>query len=231
MVDFHSHILPAIDDGSKNSEESLELIKMLSAQKVEFVVATPHFRPNKEKVDEFIKRRSSSFNELSNLLTESMPRVLLGAEVQYYPGISRMEDIEKLCIDGTKVLLLELPFERWTEMTVKEVIELSNLRNITVVVAHIDRYIKFQKRAYINALLDNGILFQSNPDFFTGFFTKNKAFSMLKNNEIHFLGSDCHNLTTRKPEFEKAAEAIRLKFGNRFLKLLTERSKVILNRS
>ena len=228
MVDFHSHILPEIDDGSQSTEESLGMLTMLSEQKVEIVVATPHFRPNREKVDEFIKRRGLSFDKLKALLSENMPRILLGAEVQYYPGISRMEGIENLCIEGTKVLLLELPFERWTEMTVKEVIELSSIRNLTVVIAHIDRYIKFQKRDYINALLDNGVFFQSNPDFFTGFFTRNRAFSMLKNNEIHFLGSDCHNLTTRKPELQKATEKIRLKFGNKLLKLLTDNSKKFL---
>ena len=116
-------------------------------------------------------------------------------------------------------------------MTVKEVIDLSNIRNLTVVVAHIDRYIKFQKRADINLLLENGILFQANSDFFTGFFTRNKAVSMLKNNEIHFLGSDCHNLTTRKPDLEKTSAIIKMKCGNKILKLLTQFSNEILNRS
>ena len=230
MIDIHSHILPAVDDGSKDVDESLKLLDLLVSQGVELVVATPHFKANKESIDEFITRRNEAYNTLMNAYTKKEIEISLGAEVQFYDGISRMEGIEKLCIQNTNLLLLELPFGRWTEMTIKEIYELNNLRNLTIVVAHIDRYIKFQNKKVINSLLENGILFQSNPDFFNCFFTKSRAVSMLKNNEIHFLGSDCHNIISRPPQLDVTLEIIRKKCGTNFMNLLTEFSNKMLNR-
>ena len=43
MTDFHSHILPGLDDGSKNVEESVKILKMMAEQGIERVAATPHF--------------------------------------------------------------------------------------------------------------------------------------------------------------------------------------------
>ena len=51
MIDFHTHILPLMDDGSKSIEESIKMLKMLSAQGVKRIVATPHFYANDESVD------------------------------------------------------------------------------------------------------------------------------------------------------------------------------------
>ena len=59
MVDFHSHILPALDDGSSSVEESIALLKMLSEQGVSAVCATPHFNANRTTVDEFLAARQS----------------------------------------------------------------------------------------------------------------------------------------------------------------------------
>jgi len=143
MVDFHSHILPAIDDGSRDVAESLELIKLLKEQGINTVVATPHFIANQESLDSFLIRRSNAFNLLKTEFTDNDISILLGAEVKFYPGISRMEGLEKLCIEESNILLIEMPFEKWSELTVKEILEISNLKNLTVVIAHIDRYLSF----------------------------------------------------------------------------------------
>ena len=68
MIDWHSHILPAVDDGSRNAEESIKLLELLAEQGVKTVVATPHFIADNESVEDFLRRRSSSFNELKNLI-------------------------------------------------------------------------------------------------------------------------------------------------------------------
>ena len=56
MIDFHSHILPAMDDGSKNIEESLQMLRMLQEQGVERVIATPHFYADENPPDVFLRR-------------------------------------------------------------------------------------------------------------------------------------------------------------------------------
>ena len=115
MIDWHSHILPEMDDGSKNVEESLCLMKMLAEQGVDTVIATPHFYANDESVDSFLERRAVSYEKLQTQLSDSLPEVLLGAEVSYYPGISRMADLKRLKIEKTQLLLLEMPMSKWKE--------------------------------------------------------------------------------------------------------------------
>ena len=228
MVDFHSHILPCIDDGSRSVEESTELLKMLLEQGVETVVATPHFFADRESVEEFVARRQASYEILCNELPNGMPEIILGAEVKYYSGIGHMEGLKKLCVGNTNMLLLEMPMSKWTEYTIKELIDLSNSKGITLVLAHIDRYQSFQDPDIWSRLLDNGVLMQVNATYFTEFRSRRKAFSLLKNNCIHFLGSDCHSVLTRPPYIGKAVDVIEKKMGKDFIALMTEYAESML---
>ena len=107
MTDFHSHILPAMDDGSRSVDESAEMLNELSGQGISRVIATPHFYANDESVFDFLGRRREAFDKLSTVLTPDMPQVLLGAEVRYYDGISHLADMKSLCVQGTDLFLLE----------------------------------------------------------------------------------------------------------------------------
>lgn len=222
MIDFHSHILPNIDDGSRSVQESVELLKMLSEQGAETVAATPHFFADRESVDEFLRRRQVSYDTLCSELPQGMPEIVLGAEVKYYSGISHLEDLKKLCIGNSKLLLLEMSMSKWTEYTVRELIELSNSKGLMPVLAHIERYMDFQDSDVWSRLLDNGVLMQVNATFFTQLRTRRKAFSLLKNNSIHFLGSDCHRVLTRPPYIGEAVRIIEKKMGKEFVALMTE---------
>lgn len=215
MIDFHAHILPMVDDGSSSIDESVEMLSLMKENSVHSVVATPHFYANDEDIDSFLERRNSSFNLLKDKMNDS-PRIYLGAEVKFYNGISRLKDLKKLRIESCNLLLLEMPFNRWTEYDVKEVIDIAGLGNINVVLAHIERYLSMQKQSVIQRMLDNGILFQSNASFFKNFSTKHKSIKMLKNNQIHFLGSDCHNMNERPPNIWEAVSVINNKLGFEF---------------
>ena len=228
MTDWHSHILPKMDDGSKSLEESINLLKALKEQGVNRVVATPHFYANVETVDNFIKRRQNAFDIIGSCLDNGMPEVLLGAEVSYYSGISRMEDLKRLKIGRSNLLLLEMPFSRWTEYTVRELLELSSSGQFTIVLAHIERYLGFQDASIWQRLCDSGILMQSNASFFIDFFKKKKAINLLKSGKIHFIGSDCHNMTSRPPELQKAYDYISRKMGKEFLTYINENGKTFL---
>lgn len=217
MIDIHSHILPCIDDGSKSVDESINLLKVLHNQGVDTVVATPHFYANHESVYEFLTNREVSFNNLKPHLDPSLPSVLLGAEVKYYEGISRLNDLEKLRIDNSKLLLLEMSMCKWSEYTLRELFELSSRGDLTIIIAHVERYLRFQSNFTISKLVESGIYIQSNADFFNSIYTRHKALKMLSNNQIHFLGSDSHNLTNRAPELSTAIDYIRRIKGERFV--------------
>ena len=91
-------------------------------------------------------------------------------------------------------------------------------RNFKVIIAHIERFIDFQKGTnYINELLSLGPLVQMNGEYINGFFTKSKALNMIREGKVQLLGSDCHNLDRRCPNLGKAFSTIEKKLGQDFV--------------
>jgi protein-tyrosine phosphatase len=148
--------------------------------------------------------------------------VLCGAEVKYYPGIAKMQELGQLAIQGTNVLLLEMPMARWTDYVVKELVELAGTRGLAIVMAHIERYLPLQSRGTMEWLCTNGLLMQVNATFFERFRTKRQALRMLGAGMIHMIGSDCHNLTSRPPRLHIAYGLIEKRFGGEFIRQMNE---------
>ncbi len=211
-----------MDDGSHNVAESISMIGMQVSQGVSTVIATPHFYANDETVDSFLERRQRSLELLIPELTEGAPEIILGAEVRYYQGISRMEGLKALRIEGSKLLLLEMPMAEWTEYMIRELIELSGKSSFRIVLAHIERYLSLQKQAVWDRIYDSGIMIQVNSSFFTALASKRKAISLLKEGKIHFIGSDCHNMKSRPPQIGKAFEVIQKKLGENYIHQMNE---------
>lgn len=216
MIDLHSHILPAVDDGSADVAESLALLTRLAQQGVKTVAATPHYHADHEPVADFISRRAQAYTRLCEQLPAGLPQIKLGAEVRFYSGIGRLPDIRRLCLQDSNLLLLEMPHGKWTEYTLRELIELAGSRGVQLVLAHVERYWKAQPRRVWDRLLDHEILMQVNADFLIAGATRRKALTLLKNHSIHFLGSDCHNLTVRPPRLGEAMAVIRKRMGDDF---------------
>ena len=204
MIDFHTHILPCIDDGSKSLEMSLEMLRREAEQGITAVVFTPHFYAHQNSPERFLERRNHAYDKVMAVLPQGMPELHLGAEVQYFDGICEVEDLNRLCVDGGKNLLLEMPFMKWTRQMVQDALELQSRPEIQVTLAHIERYFQFAEKDMWDVLRRNGVLMQSNADFFLNWKTRHKAMKMYKAGLINLLGSDCHNLTTRAPNLGDA---------------------------
>jgi protein-tyrosine phosphatase len=217
-----------MDDGSKSVEESLVLLKMLSDQRADTIVATPHFYANRESVAEFIDRREKAYQRLQARVPEQYADILLGAEVRYYHGIGRMAQLDRLCIGDSRLLLLEMPMEKWTDYTVRELMDLANTGNVRLMLAHIERYYSLQSKDAWNRLYDTDIQMQVNAGFFTGIWTKRKALSFLEDGRVHLIGSDCHNIEHRPPRLGKAYENIEKKFGKEFAAQFIEYGRHLL---
>ena len=217
MIDFHSHILPEIDDGAKSVEESIAMLKMLKEQGVNTVALTPHYIAMDESPAEFLERREKSFEILKAEIEKSgedLPQLLLGAEVYFFPGVCRVEELPSLKLENTDFLLLEMPMAPWSDHIVRDLIELMNYSDIRIVIAHIERAMGYQKKGTLEKLLDNGVLLQSNASFFNMRKTRRKALKMFRNGDIHFIGSDCHSVAHRPPKIQEAVEIIKNKFSN-----------------
>lgn len=209
MIDFHTHILPGVDDGSKNLDESLQLLQMEQQQGIDIVVLTPHYYSSQNSPEVFFRRRYQSWRLLRGAWKPGMPRLLLGAEVEFFEGITALANLQDFCIQRTSLLLLEMPFCSWSERIIRIVEELNGTGGIQIVLAHVERYLSFQGNAQaLKRLRQRGILMQVNASFFEGWLSRRKALSMLDKGMVQFLGSDCHNLSSRKPNWELVPKTV-----------------------
>ncbi|MBD5133150.1 MAG: capsular polysaccharide biosynthesis protein [Clostridiales bacterium] len=223
MIDIHSHILPGLDDGSRSVEESLAMLKASAAQGVGCIAATPHFYAEENSPEKFLERRAASEERLRGAWQPGLPELKLGAEVCFFEGISQCEGLDSLKLEGTDLLLLEMPFAHWSQRTLQEV-RAVQAQGITVVLAHIERYLHWQDEETWEALLDWGVLNQCNASFFLHWKTRRKALHMLRGGRIHLLGSDCHNMDARPPQLGKALAGL----GARERNVLEENSREFL---
>lgn len=212
MTDFHAHLLPGIDDGSDCVETSLAMLDMWRRQGIGRVCATPHFDGERTTPERFLRRRDDAWRALRAAMDAEHPEILLGAEVSFFSGISGAEDLPRLCLAGTDLLLLEMPFVRWTDRMLEEVADIRR-RGVVPVAAHLERYLALNPRRTIRRFLEMDILVQCNAAFFLSFRTAGKALSLLRTEKVHFLGSDAHNITSRPPNLRAALDRIERKLG------------------
>jgi protein-tyrosine phosphatase len=217
-----------MDDGSRNVAESISLMTMQLDQGISTVIATPHFYANDEPVEVFLDRRKSALETLKEELPDGYPTIIPGAEVRYYQGISRMPGLKKLRIQGSKLLLLEMPMTRWTEYMIRELVELAGMSGIRLVLAHIERYLSLQKQDVWTRLYESGIIMQVNASFFLSFTSRRKALSLLQEGKIHLVGSDCHDLTSRPPQIGEALAYLQKKLGDEFVNQMNKYGYSIL---
>ena len=209
-VDFHAHILPAADHGCADVQMSVQQLILAKQAHVDTVVATPHFYPQLESIDEFLLRRKQCARKLAEAIYDKpLPEVLIGAEVQLCPGLDRFEGLQRLCIKGTNVLLLELP-PNYSLRTFDNVIDsLIYGHRLTVVLAHIDRY----SSTHVNFLLDSGCLAQINAEALCHFRSARHCKQWLQSNSVVALGSDIHGTEHGYHSFLKAKARLGETFG------------------
>ena len=213
MLDIHSHILPKFDDGSKSSEMSLEMLRKSAEQGVTTMVSTSHFYADSEDPAHFLARRAAARDRLNAKLTGGEPEILYGAEILYYPGISHSDEIASLAIEGTSLILIELPFVRWNSNLFDELVSLQYHTRLHLVLAHVERYQDIQKRDVFDSLFEHPFYFQCNAEAFLFRRSRKLAMKLLDRGRLHFLGTDCHNITDRAPNMDEARKVIEKKLS------------------
>lgn len=203
--DYHSHILPGCDHGSDGIETSLKQIEMAEGAGIKTICATPHFYPHKESVEAFLSRRQRTYEALKERLPDNAPNILLGAEVLICDGMDKLDGLDRLCRQGTKELLLELPFYRWPESVWETVDCLNDRDDIRIVIAHADRY----PPESIEKLIGEDIPLQLNVECFKKPLRRKRYISWVKNGYAKYLGSDIHMLGSGYRDWEKCKKILR----------------------
>ena len=230
MIDFHSHILPSIDDGSRNVDESIALLKMSADQGIDRIVATPHFYMDQDTIESFLEKRQRSFETLLERDLNGLPQIELGAEVYFYEELCQADLLSDLAVGGGRYILIEMPFEAWTRRLLDALYRMSIKRRLIPIIAHLERYLPFQKdMGKIQALFTMDVLIQINGSFINNRKTRRQAMKWLKYGNVHILGSDCHNMENRKPNLGPAFEAIEKKLGMSKINEIYQYGQMILD--
>jgi protein-tyrosine phosphatase len=199
LVDIHTHILPGIDDGSKNISETLEILKKMSSLGFNTLVFTPHYitgtvynTNNQKKLEllELVKAKLKEENISLNLY--------LGNEIFIDNNIyDYIKNGEMSLINNSRYFLVELPRNGKINDFHNIVFTLKSKGYIPIL-AHIERYqFIFNDLSLIDEIISYGALIQVNYESIIGKYGKNAkkvAKYLLKNKKLHFLASDIHHM-------------------------------------
>lgn len=215
IADMHTHVLPAIDDGSPDLETSIRMLEEMGRQGITRVAATPHFYPNHDSPERFLARREEAAKALKAAWQGELD-LRLGAEVYYFEGISDCDALEELTIAGTDLLLVEMPPAPWPERAFQQLLEIRRKRGLIPVIAHLDRYITpLRSHGIPDRLAKMPVLVQINAGSLLHPFSRSMVLKWLRKGQVHLLGSDCHSMGSRKPDLADAWKVIGDKLGRR----------------
>ena len=193
QIDFHAHILPGCDHGSDGWRTSRRQLKLAREAGVDLICATSHFYGHRTSVERFLQKRQRCYEELMAHVPQGSPRVLLGAEVLAFEGIDRIPDLEELRLQGTKLLLLEMPFCRWSPGLLDSVEALSEDGRFRIVLAHVDRYDRKEVEKLFRL---DGVRGQLNVDNLKKRLGKRYLREWAREGLIVAVGSDIHGTET-----------------------------------
>lgn len=226
-IDFHSHILPSLDDGSASIEESLLLLDILAENGTDIVAATPHFYCHEISLDNFLEARNASYERLKPYLKPHHPKILLGAEVLFSNKLLKLKGLERLAIEGTNYMLLEMPYVRLSPQIINGVSELADSGIVKLLIAHIERYLNFTDFSDLESLMSLDVLGQLNANSFLNRKARKRCFKLINEGFVQVIGSDLHH-KDRGAAVLKAYEVIAKKYGHDKISQIEESGKRLL---
>ena len=221
-IDFHTHILPGMDDGSASVEMSMEMLGASVQQGVRAVVLTPHFYATSDDPRHFLEKRNARMALLKSRYPQKVPLLLAGAEIHYFDGLVSMQQLPLMRIENTRGLMIEMPMNKWSQRMIYDIMELNRQRDYQVILAHIERYLPFDNRQALRQLASDGVMMQVSSGAFSGLFRSANMLKLLDEGLLHILGSDCHNMTSRPPNLSDAYTLIERKRGTGAVKQIME---------
>tara|TARA_R110002051_G_scaffold199868_1_gene266865 strand:- start:4992 stop:5729 length:738 start_codon:yes stop_codon:yes gene_type:complete len=197
FVDIHNHILPGIDDGAKNTNESVELLKGFSEIGIERFIATPHimdnYYPNSPDTIQ------NSLDLLKNeLLKKNLTNITINAAAEHMidANFEDLLDKEEVMPIHNSYLLVEMSYLQ-SSINFDEAISRIGAKRYFPILAHPERYSYLHNTSKYETYKQNGILFQVNLlslGTYYGSSVKKVAIELIEKKQVDFIASDVHNL-------------------------------------
>lgn len=218
MIDIHTHILPGIDDGAKDIEESLKMAQIAANDGITRIIATPHVITGlyENKKQDIIKAVAILNTQLTK---QHIPvEILPGAEYRLEPELPRqLSRGELLTLNNSgRYLLVELP-DAFIPKYTEDVLYQIQLQGITPVIAHPERnMILCKDPGRLKELILRGMTAQVTTSSITGAFgtqPRKSGLYFIKQQLIHIIASDAHSCSGRIPELKACSQIITQRFG------------------
>lgn len=233
MIDIHCHILPNVDDGSKSLEESIEMAKIAQNEGIKTIVNTSHYHPD------FKYKKGQELSEVLNDFNNTLKKqginvdIILGNELYFTDDlIGNLQNLDFNTLNKSRYLLVEFSPSNFPKNLVDVVYEIK-LRKYIPILAHVERYPKIQENPnLIYDCINEGALIQINAASVIGK-NGNEAEKvseiLLTNNMVHFIATDAHSSTKRRPLLKETYNYITKKYSEDVSKkLFIENQKCIL---
>lgn len=232
LLDIHSHILPAVDDGAFDISESLMLLEAMRLQGITDVIATPHFYPLDDNFNEYKERISNAYNLLlKETENKNLPRIFVGSEVLYYRYIGTSETVYELCLNRSQYLLLELTDECICKEFFDDIDNLVNKQRIIPIIAHLERYRNAKNyKKLLKYIKDNGILAQINASSLFSQSSRRATERLIKGGHVNFIATDAHSMKSRPPMMKPALEYIAENIGAEYASGFIRNSQILLEK-
>lgn len=206
FIDIHNHILPGLDDGVQSEVQVFSMLKLAVSQGITGIIATPHFRP-----DRFVRKRKfyeEALKQVREKARSAFPgfQIYAGNEIYFYRDV--IEELRRgTChtMAGTDYVLTE--FSTAADYSyIKSAVDLLTCEGYRPIIAHVERYQTLEKdMERVWSLIDRGALMQVNTQAVAeagGLFKKNFVKNLLKEEAVHFVATDAHDVKKRAPLLE-----------------------------
>lgn len=224
-TDIHSHLLFGVDDGAKTEEEMYALLEALYSEGVRTLCATPHFHPM--RYGHTVPRAERAFALLSDYVREKHPDMSLdlGCELGYYADCRAAVDRKECPLLGGKYLLMDFHANA-SAFQIQYAMEEMLSAGYRVLLAHVERYSALDGREGLSMLMEwesRGARFQVNASAFSrkaSFRTKRQVKRLMREELVHAVASDTHDLLMRRPMLAEAEREISDRYGKEVAELL-----------
>jgi protein-tyrosine phosphatase len=217
LIDLHCHLLPGIDDGSKNLAMSLEMARLACADGITTVVCTPHILPAVyENTGPEIKAGVAMLQQ--EFLKEGVPLDLLsGADVHIVPDLlPRLCDGRIITLADSRYVLLEPPHHVMPPQLGECIFRLQAVGYVAIL-THPERLSWIESQfPLIRRMVNAGVWLQLTAGSLTGRFGRRPRYwaeRMLDQGLCHVIATDAHDLSTRPPHLMKAKDIVERRLG------------------
>lgn len=216
MIDIHSHILPGVDDGSKDENMTLRMLYQFSNEGIDKIIVTPHFRHDQSEA--YLDKVKQGFLKAQDLAAQVSPdlKLYLGCEIMYSSkALTRLVNDEFMTMNGTDYVLVEFPVLAQFNDIAGAIRDFVSSGYIPIV-AHLERYQFIGKIEQVHALVKMGAYIQINSSLILGkygFARKRFIHKLIKRGLVHFVASDAHNDEKRKVTLGSSYRTVARRFG------------------